>query len=669
MHFELRFFRKSFYLITSLCVFLSGCLHSEEEITKTEHEFPQNTALPSGQEIIKSLKENSPNKEHPRLMATDTDFKRIKKELKTDENLKKWYNSLQLEADRILQEPAVKYEISDGKRLLPISGEVLKRTVNLAMMYRLTGNNRYANRAWKDLSTVADDKQFPNWNPTHFLDTAEMTLAVAIGYDWLYDYLSFNQKEILRTALMKKGLQPALEVYRGTAKASEISMFWKDVTHNWNTISNGGIGVGALAIADESPETEALSGEVLQYAIESIRKSLAVYAPDGGMPEGISYWSHATIYMAYFLSSLDSAIGTDYGLSSMEGISETGYYPIYVQGMKGTFNIGDAGSNIITTAPQMFWFANKYKNQDFSYFALKGNHPMNLIWYRKQKKEKSDITNLSLDRVFMNSEIGLITMRSGWNSDATFVGIHAGNNQQPHGDLDIGDFVFDTSGVQWAYELGSDNYNLPGYFDMNSGRWNYYRKRAEGQNTLVVNPNKGPDQNIKASATITDFSSTDRQGFTIINMSSAYERDAISVRRGIALTGDRTIVVLQDELKLKAPSEVYWFMHTKSKIEISKDKKTVTLHLSGKRLYGHIVSPAQGHFSIMDAKPLPSSPNPAGQGDNNDIKKLAIHLNGVKDTTLSVIFTTDKGKIEREKDWKNPLPLSKWSTSGVMNSN
>ncbi|KKI93255.1 hypothetical protein WQ54_05315 [Bacillus sp. SA1-12] len=589
--------------------------------------------------------------------------------LKTDKNLERWYISLQLETDRILQEPTVKYEITNGKRLLPISKKVLKRTISLAMMYRLTGDYRYAKRAWKELSTVTDDKQFPNWNPTHFLDTAEMTTAVAIGYDWLYDFLSIKQKEILRTAMIKKGLQPALEVYRGTANPLKISTFWKYESNNWNTVCNAGIGMGALAIADESSETEALSGEVLQYAIESIRKSLSVYTPDGGVPEGISYWSYATIYMAYFLSSLDSAIGTDYGLSSMEGISETGYYPIYLRGMKNSFKIGDAGSNIASTEPQMFWFANKYKNLDFFYFALKGNHPMNLIWYRKQNKTESDIPSLPLDRVFMNSETGIVTMRSDWKSDTTFVGIHAGNNQANHGDLDIGDFVIGSSGVQWADELGADNYNLPGYFDMNSGRWNYYRKRAEGQNTLVVNPKNGPDQNIKASATITDFSSTAQQGFTIIDMSSAYERDAVSVRRGMALTEGRTIVVIQDELKLKAPSEVYWFMHTKSKIEISKDKKTATLLQSGKRLYAHIFSPAQGYFNIMNAKPLPGSPNPIGQGDNNDIKKLAIHLNGVKDNTLSLVFTTDKGKIEEGKGWTKPLPLSKWSRSGVMNSN
>lgn len=662
MHFNLRFLNRNIHLIISFCILLSGCSQKVEKISQTIDELPQ------AQVIIKDLKENSLNKKHPRLMATNDDFKRIKTELKNDENLKRWYKSLEVETDKILREPVVKYEISDGMRLLPISRKVLNRTISLALMYRLTGNDKYADRAWKELSVVSDNVQFPNWNPTHFLDTAEMTNAVAIGYDWLYDYLSVGQRQILRKALIEKGLKPALLVYRGTVATNKDTNFWRDTTNNWNTVSNAGIGMGALAIADESPEIEDLSGEILQYAIESIKNSLSVYGPDGGTPEGPTYWVYATSYMAYFLSSLDSALGTDYGLSKLEGLSQTGYYPIYVEGTKGSFNVGDAGIDIISTVPQMFWFSNKYQNPDFFGFALRGNHPLNLIWYRKQKVKNSFIEDLPLDRRFLNSETGLVTMRSKWDSNAFFVGVHAGDNQASHGDLDIGSFVLDTLGIRWAYDLGADNYDLPGYFHTDSRRWTYYRKRAEGQNTLVINPGNKVDQNINARATIKGFNSTSQQGFTIIDMTSAYERDALSVKRGIALADKRSTVVIQDELKLKAPSDVYWFMHTQAKIELSKDKKTAALTLAGKRIYAHIVSPIEGNFEIMEAKPLPVSPNPMGQNPNKGIQKLAIHLNAISSTTLSVVFVRDSSNGKNKVDWPQPFSLDNWGTSGILNS-
>ena len=75
---------------------------------------------------------------------------------------------------------------------------------------------------------------FPDWNPRHFLDTAEMTHAFAIGYDWGYDAWSPEQRSRLRKAIVEMGFQPALKLYRpGTG--------WTKARHNWNQVCNGGM--------------------------------------------------------------------------------------------------------------------------------------------------------------------------------------------------------------------------------------------------------------------------------------------------------------------------------------------------------------------------------------------------------------------------------------------
>lgn len=663
MYFRLNIFKKTIYLTIILIIISTGdsaTFIQNPPIPRSKED--SSPPSPYKEEIIYLLKEKSANKQHPRLMATADDFKRIRRQIETDQNSKRWYRILTVEANRTLQEPTVKYQFLDGVRLLPISQTVLKRTTHLALMYKLTNNYIYADRAWKELSTVADDKQFPDWHPEHFLDTAEMTAAVAIGYDWLYDYLSSEQKKILRKALMEKGLQPALSIYRSSSNS------WKDATNNWNTVCNSGISLGALAIADESSETEAISGEILQNAVQSIKNSLSQYGPDGGMAEGPSYWNYATIYMTYFLSSLDSTLGTDYGLSKLKGLSETGYYPMYVMGPAGFFNIGDAKSSRALAPAQMFWMSDKYKKMDLAYFSLKGKDPMNLIWYKKNKLKNLSTSSIPLDKHFANPETGLVTMRSTWkNNNALFAGIHGGSNQVTHGDLDIGDFILDALGVRWASDLGADNYNLPGYFGMN--RWNYYRKRAEGQNTLVINPGMRPDQNTKAIGEITKFSSSPNQAFAIVNMTTAYTEDAVSAKRGLALTKKRTMVVLQDELTLKKPSEVYWFMHTEAQVGISVDKKTAILTRSGKKLYAHIISPQEGTFSVIAATPLPTTPSLSNQNDNEGINKLTIHLNGVSTTTISVVFSLHNEGEKVPTQWSQPLPLAKWSESMVLNQN
>ena len=67
--------------------------------------------------------------------------------------------------------------------------ENLRRILFLGFAYRMTGEKRYSDRAEAEMLKAAS---FSDWNPSHFLDVAEMTAALAIGYDWLYPKLSGN---------------------------------------------------------------------------------------------------------------------------------------------------------------------------------------------------------------------------------------------------------------------------------------------------------------------------------------------------------------------------------------------------------------------------------------------------------------------------------------------
>lgn len=52
---------------------------------------------------------------------------------------------------------------------------------------------------------------YDNWNPEHFLDVAEMTMALSIGYDWLYEVLSPKNRAKIRKAILDKGLKPSMD--------------------------------------------------------------------------------------------------------------------------------------------------------------------------------------------------------------------------------------------------------------------------------------------------------------------------------------------------------------------------------------------------------------------------------------------------------------------------
>src|SRR5207253_2649072 len=112
-------------------------------------------------------------------------------------------------------------------------------------------------------------------------------------------------------------------------------------------------------------------------------------------------------------------------------------------------------------------------------------------------------------------------------------------------------------GERWARDLGGDSYELPGYFGKE--RWNYYRMRAEGHNTLVFNPGASPDQNPKAKAAIFQFDETPGASFATADLSNAYDAHGIKARRGIRLMG--TQVLVQDEITAPEPADTWWFMH------------------------------------------------------------------------------------------------------------
>ncbi|HXU77656.1 MAG TPA: heparinase II/III family protein, partial [Methylomirabilota bacterium] len=272
------------------------------------------------------------------------------------------------------------------------------------------------------------------------------------------------------------------------------------------------------------------------------------------------------------------------------------------------------------------------------------------------KGEGPKAAGLPLDKYFRGAEV--VTLRSEWeNPKAVYVGFKAGDNKANHSHLDLGSFVFDALGVRWASDLGADNYNLPGYFG--NQRWNYYRLRAEGQNTLVINPSAGPDQDPSASTRVVRFKSSPDAAYAIADLSPAYRKDARKVWRGLSLV-KRNVLLVQDEVEADKPADIWWFMHTPAAVEIQKGGRSAELQQMGTRLRVEILSPEGATLQLVEAKPLPDSPHPERQAKNEGTRKLAIHLEGVKSCRLAVVLAPvleDRGqspvqfKLKTLADW------------------
>lgn len=583
---------------------------------------------------FKTIVENLPTAEeiramplapHPRLLASEERFAEIKEQIKTDEKIGEWYEKLYQDAEQFLTEEPPIYELKNAIGIILISKVAIKRIETLALLYRLSQDKSYLERVWLEVKAISE---FPDWNPSHFLDTAEMTYAFAIAYDWLYQDWNQQQKELIRTNIIKKGLKPALDAYKQ-------EKWWMKAKNNWNQVCNGGIAIGALAVMDSDPY---LSSKVLHKAVDRLPIAMEQYAPDGAWSEGLNYWHYGTSYNVAILGALETSFGKDFNLSQILGFAKTGFFPIYATGSFGyPFNFAD-GQNKKISYPELFWLARKFNQPIFDEFQKQMSmaEPMDLIWYQSLAR-KNYQKKLPLDKYFRNSEI--VTMRSSWqDSQALFVGFKAGDNKTSHSHLDLGSFIFDALGVRWAMDLGKDRYSLPGYFETKKQRWTYYRTRAEGQNTIVVNPGRNSEQNLNAEAKITSFSSQANRTYAIADLTTAYYPSVSKLTRKIALQKKQQQLLIEDKLEANSPIDLWWFMHTRAKIKIAPNQTSAILYQKGVRLGAKILNPLDAHFTIMSAEPLPYSPDPKGQFDNVGVKKLAIKIEQVKNTTLSVLL-------------------------------
>ncbi|MDF2927422.1 MAG: coagulation factor 5/8 type domain protein [Paenibacillaceae bacterium] len=569
--------------------------------------------------------------EHPRLLASGDGFAAMRTRVQSDPQSSQWYGRIAASAETLLNQPVSQYGFPDGRTLLQISRQVLDRTYILALVYQVGGDARYADRLWEELEAAA---AFPDWNPESFLSTAEMVHAFAIGYDWLYAYWTPAQRQLLSDAIITMGLEPGLSGYNS-------GQWWANTTNNWNIVCNGGLGMGALAVGDLAPE---LADEIITRGLGFLPHALDEYAPDGAYPESVGYWAYATRYLAPYVAALETALGDDYGLKEAAGLEETGYFPIYMAGPSGnSFHYYDASTGV-QRPPEMFWLAKAYDNPVFGWWGSKstGATARHLLWYDPAYAQTDYAAQLELDKYFRGSE--LVTSRSSWGSpDAVFTGLKAGVNGTNHGDLDLGTFVMDALGVRWAEELGPEDYGVPGYWSDGVGgqRWTYYKKRAEGQNTLVVNPGYGADQAETASGQIIRFESGPTETFSVAELTQAYAAQGVdSWQRGVKLFDHRRQVLVQDELSAAGPVDAWWFMHTRADIDLAADGRSAILKFEGEQLQASILSPAAGaRFIAMDAAPLWSSPDPEAQSVNLGMRKLAIALEDVEQLQLAVLFT------------------------------
>ena len=538
------------------------------------------------------------------------------------------------ESDEILIQQMAE-RVMEGKRLLSVSRLALKRIFYLSYAYRMTKEEKYAYRATQEMLSVS---RFPDWNPSHFLDVGEMVLALSIGYDWLYEYLESETRSIVRDAIVEKGLDAA----------APDEWFYRAAS-NWNSVCNAGLLYGALAVFEDVPDK---AKKIIERCLLTNPKALSAYGPDGGYPEGFHYWGYGTSFQVLLIAALESALGTDAGLSEYPGFLESARFMEFMTAPSGEyFNFSDA-VNGVRCNMMMFWFAkkmgdlsllwleNQYLENPSVCFAEDRLLPCLLIFCAHQ--DLSNIQPPSCHFWHNSGKTPVFIYRGGWNSkEDSYLAVKGGSPLTSHAHMDAGSFIYERKGIRWAIDLGMQNYlslesrgiNL--WDQSQEGqRWGVFRLGNMAHNTLTIN-NKRHLVNSYASINRI-YKSEDMKGAEV-DLISVFADDMEKVVRIIYLNEEDDLIVKDELVTGEKEALVTWIMVTPAEAKII-GKNQMELAKDGHRMLLTVIAPGDVEMKLWSNEPLHAfdEPNPGSMRVGFETHLLANRKNLLK-VTLNLI--------------------------------
>jgi hypothetical protein len=345
--------------------------------------------------------------------------------------------------------------------------------------------------------------------------------------------------------------------------------------------------------------------------------ALKQYAPSGVYPEGATYWNYGTSFSAITSSMLESAFGSDFGITSYPAFLESANFRLQMVAPSGWYyNFADCGDKTDGKGDILLsWFAAKTGNATFFekekflekpelFGKLSRLCGAGLVWL-SQFEEKN---KMSLPVCWKGEGENPVVIFRGKpdNPNGYYFGGKGGRANLSHGNMDAGSFIFELNGVRWIIDPGNQDYNAleQAGFDLwgmcqNCERWSLITKGNHGHGTLTVD-----DQRFKVDATarITNFSAGEKPEATV-DMTPIFGGHLESAaRRFIKDTGHS--IIIEDQLTLTdSTKSITWAIMTTA--DVTAVAGGALLTLDGKKLDLKIDSPSGVSVSVIMMDPPP----------------------------------------------------------------
>ena len=493
----------------------------------------------------------------PRLFFTSDSLPALREELKTTrarefEKLREWERSWTDATPQVVVPGSWGNQCHAAGRAMG----------NLAMLYSLTGDELYAERAidWMMAAVRYSSHGKDRYND---LMSSSIMFGLAMAYDCLYDLMTTSERARVEARL--------LFLAESMYQSAQGGYYWcHKYWYNHFQHQIAAMGIAGLALLGQCPE----ANPIVVYAAEQLRLSLELLPADGSPQEGIGYFTSGMLPVVEFATALRNVTGANL-LKCSEGLRA---YPRFLlhctsPGLRSGFNFGDIGWRIPVGLMRVL--ASEYRDSLAQWLGTHGytrEHDLLLpIDESVVPRPPADAAHFAHFR-----DLDIVTFRTGWSPDDIALYLKCGSfggrtlaryapyashiaNQCGHGHCDQTSVTLHAFGERLVTDIG--------YSAIMSAEHSVIVVDGQGQLHL---PRPNFDKTFEHAGRIEHAFLVPGLGFVQADATKCYpDKLAMTeVTRRVAFMADRYFIV-DDVVSSTEPHEYRWLLHSNATVETS----------------------------------------------------------------------------------------------------
>lgn len=544
------------------------------------------TAVVTSQDISQSIRKDL---RHPYMYFSESEKPAIRDRIASDPECRDIMARLLAESNRLLYTPVEKTIPPENKDsrfdtpspFLTIFNNYISSAYNLAFVYQMTGEEKYARKSFEFADVICDlptwvmracqfPKAYPRVSPwnvpddkvvfTYDIIASSTATSIAAVYDWLYPALTKAQRDRIRSGLLEK----AVVQVRGN-----WDYHWWATAYrcNWCAWCCEGLGLASCTLLTEDPRLT----DVIAECYNRMTSTLDEAARDGGWEEGGGYWAQTIKSTVQFAAVLKRLTGGAHDLFKHPALAKDPVkYPLYLSVPPGkSVNFADAGGYQLGSTRLYNKIAQETGSMEAAWIRANqfgaGGDIFDILWPRPSVKPGLP-AETSIHFPFIDWAI----MRSDFTDPGkVMVACKAGRNGDPHhGHLDVGQFMVYWRGLGYICDLGSAVYDEK-YFD--AEKYDTPQASSIGHNLIFVNgecqitgKRKDQPRDDSIGGKILEFRPGNGRDYTLLDATNAYPKKELKKWRRHIILEKPVITVVVDEVGSAKGTEIEARFHSEA---------------------------------------------------------------------------------------------------------